>query len=219
MVLLRCLAFVALVSGVARSGRAQTRGGTADITIEVASSNTAHVEGRYVLASPPPGVELRALTRPCATIENLRVEPASGLVQSHSGPWMTWRDTTPPYSTDSLHLIVRYDVRLRETGAVPIVYVALAVGAVSVTVRFDDHSRRVMFPQMTRKAPGEWSARYVSAPSFVEVAGVRKAQCEEDEAGQGDNGGLVWRFFLLVGIMAAWVPLYLAWARRTGDSV
>jgi len=33
----------------------------------------------------------------------------------------------------------------------------------------------------------------------------------------GDNGGLVWRFFLLVGIMITWVPLYLAWARRSTE--
>jgi hypothetical protein len=71
---------------------------------------------------------------------------------------------------------------------------------------------------MTRQAPNEWSARFVAVPSFVEVAGIHAARatpCGEGAGERGDNGGLVWRFVVLAGIMAAWVPLYLTWARRS----
>ena len=76
---------------------------------------------------------------------------------------------------------------------------------------------RVSFPHMTRQAPNEWSARFVAVPSFIEIAGLRAAPCDEGVGEGGDNGGLVWRFFLLVGIMITWVPLYLAWARRSAE--
>jgi hypothetical protein len=209
--------FVALVVGVASDGPAQARSGAVDIRVTVPSSiDSVHVEERYVLAPSPSGVELRVLSRPCATIENLRVEPPSALTQSHKRPWITWRDTTE--FADSLRLFVRYDVRVRGTGVIPLVHVATAMSAVSVTVRFDDDARRVVFPHMTRQAPGEWSAHYVAAPSFIEVTDVRNARCAEGGKGQGDNGGLVWRFLLLVGIMVAWVPLYLAWARRSAEA-
>lgn len=119
---------------------------------------------------------------------------------------------------------------------------SLRRGAVTVAVRFVRGAGEVEFPHMsravptssteraeassagapgassrngTRQAPNEWSGRYVAMPSFVKVGGPAFA-CDRRPAA-GDNGGLVWRFFLLVGIMAAWVPLYLAWARRSGD--
>ena len=205
--------FAALAISVASDALAQALPGAVDITVTVPSSvDSAHVEQRYVLAPSQAPLELRVLTRPCATIENVRVEPALGLTQSQSGPWTTWRDSAA--SADSLRLVVSYDVRRGGKGAVPLLHVAAAMGAVTVTVRFDDDGRRVRFPHMTRTAPGEWSARYVAAPSFIDVGGVRSGPCEEGED-RGDNGGLVWRFFLLVGIMVAWVPLYLAWARRS----
>jgi hypothetical protein len=70
---------------------------------------------------------------------------------------------------------------------------------------------------MTRQAPNEWSAHFVAVPSFVEVAGLRATPCDEGVGERGDNGGLVWRFVVLAGIMVAWVPLYLAWARRSQE--
>jgi hypothetical protein len=74
---------------------------------------------------------------------------------------------------------------------------------------------------MTRRGT-EWDARYVAIPSFVQVSltgveGARTTGCAATGAPVGSDGGLVWRFLLLVGIMGAWVPLYLAWARRSGD--
>jgi hypothetical protein len=57
----------------------------------------------------------------------------------------------------------------------------------------------------------------VAVPSFVEVAGLRATRCDEGVGAGGDDGGLVWRFCVLVGIMITWVPLYLAWARRSTE--
>ena len=189
------------------------------------SADSAHVEERYELGSSS-AIELRLLTRPCTTIENLRVERAGlamNFAESRDGPWVTFRDSTPG---DSLPVIVRYDVRLTGTRRIPLVHLgtplarnsAARLGAVSVDVTFADETSRVAFPHMTRQAPRRWSARYVGVPSFVEIAGGARGECIEPGNDKGDNGGLVWRFFLLRGIMIAWVPLYLAWARRSGES-
>lgn len=222
------VALAALVSTVAGDVLAQAHQGTVAISISVQSRDSARVEERYALAPSAAPIELRVLTQPCATIENLRLERvgvALAVVQSNEGPWITYRDTTAS-GTDALPLVVRYDVRLDGTGAIPLLHIttplvrndSARLGAVSVEVRFADIAGRVSFPHMTRQAPTQWSARYVGIPSFVEVAGIGVTGCDAIVGEGGDNGGLVWRFFLLVGIMVAWVPLYLSWARRTGES-
>ena len=214
-----------LSTGVAGDALAQARSGTVAISIIVPSAGAASVEQRYDLRSSL-RFELRFLTRPCATIENVSVERAGlalNLAETRDGPWVTLRDTTPG---DSLPLIVRYDVRLAGTGIIPLMHLAAPLardnaarlGAVSVAVTLPNESSRVAFPHMTRQAETQWSARYVGVPSFVEIAGETASDCVEQPVEGGDNGGLVWRFFLLVGIMVAWVPLYLAWARRSGES-
>lgn len=147
---------------------------------------------------------------------------ALSFVESRDGPWITLRDTTP---ADSLPLLVRYDVRLTGTSSIPLLHLAAPLtrtsatrlGAVSVEVMLAGGASRVAFPHMTRQAQNQWTARYVAVPSFVEISGDAGAACGE-QVEKGDNGGLVWRFFLLLGIMVAWVPLYLAWARRSGES-
>ncbi len=203
---------------------AQARSGTIDIAITVPSADSAHVEERYALTSAV--TELRVLTRPCATIENMRFERgevALAFVQSRDGPWVTLSDSTVP--GDSVPLIVRYDVRLAGTGVIPLVHLAvplvrnraMPLGAVSVHVTIGG-ARRVAFPHMTRQADSHWSGRYVGVPSFIEIAGEVTGDCDQSAGARGDNGGLVWRFFLLVGIMVAWVPIYLAWARRSGET-
>ena len=190
-------------------------------------SDAAHVEERYVLAASASPIALRVLTRPCATIENLALEQAGSVLsvsESRDGPWITFHPTIAAQD-DSLRLLVRYDVRLAAAGVIPLVHLANAVtgagstrtGPVKVVVRVSDAMARVSFPHMTRQAPNEWSARYVAVPSFVEIAGLRAAPCAEGGGEGGDDGGLVWRFFLLVGIMTTWVPLYLAWARRSKE--
>ena len=146
------------------------------------------------------------------------------MTESRTGPWITFRDTIEGQE-DSLRLLVRYDVQPAGASVIPLVHVASAItgdgstrtGPVKVLVRFADATARVSFPHMSREAPNEWSARYVAVPSFVEVAGLGAAACDGGAATGRDNGGLVWRFFLLVGIMVTWVPLYLAWARRSSE--
>jgi hypothetical protein len=149
------------------------------------------------------------------------------MTESREGPWISYwidRDTIAR-GADSLSLAVQYDVRLGESGAIPLVHLASAIagtgstrtGPVKVVVRAPGAAHTVDFPHMTRQAPNEWSATFVAVPSFVEVAGPRPAPCNEVVEKRGDNGGLVWRFAVLAGIMAAWVPLYLTWARRSGQ--
>ena len=222
----RWVALAALVITVASGARAQSRRGAVDITVDV-MPNAAHVEERYQLAPSASPIVLRVLTRPCVTIENLHVEQAGAALAvtgSRAGPWTTFQGTIAGRD-DSLQLLVRYDVRLAGRSVVPLVHLAAAVtgngsartGPVTVGVRVSDAMARVSFPHMTRQAPNEWSARYVAVPSFLGVAGLRAAVCDEGRRESGDNGGLVWRFFLLVGIMITWVPLYLAWARRSTE--
>ena len=204
---------------------AQARQGSIDVSITVPSADSAHVEQQYELRSSAP-IELRLLTRPCARIENLRLERAGlgmTLVESRDGPWVTLRDSTP---ADSLPFTVRYDIRLAGTGTIPLVHLAAPLarnnaarlGAVSVAVTLGDPTGRVAFPHMTRQAQNQWTARYVGVPSFIAISGDAIRECDEQTGESGDNGGLVWRFFLLLGIMIAWVPLYLAWARRSGET-
>jgi len=223
----RSVVCAALAIGVASEASAQARHGSVDVTIDVSSDDSVHVEQRYLVVGAPSPIEFRVLTRPCATIENMRIGrggAALSLTESRRGPWITFRDTTSS-TGDTIRLVVRYDVRLAGTGAIPLLHLTTAVrgdsarvGPVLVTVHVADASARVDFPHMTRQAPDEWSARYIAVPSLVEVSSPRQARCADGEAASGDNGGLVWRFLLLVGIMAAWVPLYLVWARRSGDS-
>ena len=166
-----------------------------DITVDV-RPNAARVEERYVLAPSASPISLRVLTRPCATIGNLRVEQAGSVLsvtESRAGPWITFRDTIAG-GDDSLRLLVRYDVRPAGAGVVPLVHLASAVTGNG----------------STRTGP-------VKVPSFVEVAGLRATPCDEGVGAGGDDGGLVWRFCALVGIMIIWVPLYLAWARRSTE--
>ena len=197
-----------------------------DITVDV-RPNAAHVEERYLLASSASPIALRVLTRPCATIENLALEQAGAVLavkESRDGPWITIHPAIAAQD-DSLRLVVRYDVRPAERSVIPLVHPTTAVtgngstrtGPVTVHVRASDAMARVSFPYMTRQTPNEWSARFVAVPSFVEIAGLRAAPCDEGVGEGGDDGGLVWRFFLLVGIMITWVPLYLAWARRSKE--
>lgn len=201
----------------------QARSGTVDISATVRSPNLVHVEERYTLGPSSAPIELQALTRPCVFIANVNIErdgAALALAESRKGRWITWRNSTPT-GGDSIRLLVRYDAWLGGSGALPLVHLAAPLarndrrGAVAVAVRFP-RGGRVDFPHMTRQSPNEWSGRYIAMPSFVKVRDANPG-CDVVSRAPGDNGGLSWRFFLLGGIMVAWVPLYLAWARRTGE--
>ena len=233
-VLLRSLALVALAGGLPGDVLAQDHSGTVDIGVTVGAGGAVQVEERYVMPPGLPYVELRALTRSCADIRNVRVQRSGSEVagvQVREGPWLVLRDTTAVQGSDTLRLVVRYEVRVTGGRAdIPLMHLAAPVpqrdgereGPVRLVVRFAEEASRVVFPHMTREAPTEWGARYVAIPSFVAVslAGsdrVDASDCAAPAGPPGDSGGLVWRFLLLVGIMGAWVPIYLAWARRPGE--
>lgn len=196
-----------------------------DITVAASKPNAIHVEERYVLGSSSRPLELRALTRPCVLIENLRVEREGVRLpfgEGRNGAWSTWRSMTP-IDGDSTRLVVRYDAWLGGSGVLPLVFLdnplvttdSSRQGAVSVTLRFAHDSGTIEFPRMTRQAPNEWSGHFIATPSMVKVR-PPSFRCDLPKA-PGDDGGLVWRFYLLIGIMVAWVPIYLFWAKQTGD--
>lgn len=153
-------------------------------------------------------------------IENMRIDRNGAPHAMHAvqnGPWITWRDSSPP-GPDTIRLAVRYNVWLGGSRTIPLVHPPVAARAGSrgtVDMIFPHDSGVVEFPHMTRQAPTRWSASYVAIPAFVKVGGFA-FPCDRVPPA-GDNGGLIWRFRLLVLIMLAWVPLYLAWARRTTD--
>lgn len=204
---------------------AQARTGTVDITIVSRSSNAVRVDEHIVLAPSSQPIELRVITRPCMQIDNLviaRDGRALDVEELTRGPWTTLRDTSTS-ATDSVRLTVGYNVWLGGSRTIPLVHLTSPVastvssgsGSTKVVVRFSHDSGTIEFPYMTRQAANEWSAGYVATPSFLKVGGFT-FPCDRMPP-PGDDGGLVWRFTLLLGIMAAWVPVYLVWARRTGD--
>ena len=205
----------------ARNVLAQAPSGTVDITIAFRTPNAVQVEERYSRGQSAQPIELRIMTRPCMVIEKVHIERnsvAQAITETRSGPWMIWRDTT---STVGGSLTVRYNVWLGGSRTIPLAHLTSpltrdASGAVAVAVQFGVGEAQVEFPHMTRQAPKEWSGRYVATPSFVEVGGFA-FPCDQLPP-PGDNGGLVWRYWLLVGIMVMWVPIYLWWARRTGEN-
>jgi hypothetical protein len=220
------LLLATMSTGLTGAARAQARPGTADIRIEARTPNAVRVEARYVLGPSPQPLEIRVLTRPCMVIEHVRLERNGvrlATAEARHGPWITWRDTTPP-TGDSISLLVQYDVWLGGSRTIPLALLTNTLtgndpsrqGVVAVAVRFIRVASEIEFPQMTRQAPDQWAGRYIAAPSFVKVGGPAFA-CDRLPAVAGDDGGLVRRYWLLLGIMVAWVPVYLLWARRTGE--
>jgi hypothetical protein len=174
------------------------------------------VDERLVLPPSSQPLELRVLTRPCMKIEYARVERNGvdlDVGQFRHGPWIIWRDTTVA-TGDSLRLRVRYHVWMGGSRTIPLAHVQAPL-ATTLGVRFARAEGQVDFPHMSREDDG-WSGRYVATPAFVKVAGFA-FDCDRLPP-PGDNGGLVYRFTVLVLIMVAWVPTYLAWARRSGDN-
>ena len=219
------LLFATLAIGAASQAHGQVRQGTVDITVAARKPNAVHVEEHYILGPSSAPLEFRALTRPCVLVENLRIERDGSRLpvdEGHNGPWITWRTPTA-LEADSTALIVRYDAWLGGSGILPLVYLAAPLtrrdssrqDAITVAVRYAHDSGRVDFPRMTRQAPNEWSGHYIATPSMVNVR-PPSFRCDLPKVA-GNDGGLVWRFYLLIGIMIAWVPIYLVWAQRTGD--
>ncbi len=87
--------------------------------------------------------------------------------------------------------------------------------ASGVVVSLPDAADRVTFPRMDRSgAAGEWRADFVAVPSFVSLQRAGGDDSCADAATAHDDGGLSWRFWLLVAILVVWVPTYQWWARR-----
>lgn len=217
---------------------AQEPTGAVEVQVELAPDGTARVVERYLLTPAPAVFELRALTRPCTEILDVRVERGGATempTPEGDGPWVLYRPAPYARTADTLRATVRYRVRIRSADvSIPLLHLTEPIpqrdgereGTVRVLVRFAEGGGRVRFPHMARTEEGSWQARYVAIPSFVEVTrgdgardGATACREEPDDAtpeGPGD-GGLTWRFLLFVGIMAAWVPTYLWWARRSTE--
>ena len=172
------------------------------------------------------------LARPCAEIGDIQLTDARGrvvLAPASHGVWVKLDDAvlaTRGAPIDSFTV----DYRVQGGGArgttrdIPLVLPSFPIprsegareGSVTVRVLGTTRDESVRFPQLARSANGEeWSGRFVAIPSFVRiVAGSDAGAPCVSEPVRGDDGGLVWRFSLLVGILVAWVPLYLWWARR-----
>lgn len=197
---------------------------SAEVMITVDADRRARVEARFTRTGRPTN-ELWVLNRPCVSIENLVVERSGVVVaplQVTQGPWLILRDTTR--GTDSASWRVSYDVALAGAADIPLLHPAASLpreadggGTALVRLRFAGDAGRVTFPHLTRDANGDWSATLVAVPSFVSVRSpaVAAAACDDPAASSSGDGGLSWRFWLLVGIMIAWVPIYQAWARRS----
>jgi hypothetical protein len=229
----RLLGALALVALSGSETVAQVPAGMVDVEVTVTGEGRALVEERYVIAPAPASIELRALMRPCADVRGVSVERDGTpvpVVMDRNAPWLVWLDTMAR-AEDALQMVVRYEVDLTARHAdVPLLHLTAPIpqrdgereGTVRLGVRFRDPTSRVRFPHMSRDAPTHWGAHFVAIPSFVEVAidgaaSHTAADCATASTPTGDDGGLVWRFLVFVGIMAAWVPLYLLWAGRSRD--
>lgn len=166
------------------------------------------------------------LARPCAAVGDVSVSSATRnvpLVRTSNDPWQLLEDTAGS-PADRREATLRYGVTLSSGWRdIPLVVPArpVARGAdgrspgVTVSVVLPGAEDRVTFPRLLRTGtPGEWRGDFVAVPSFVsvEVAGTRGA-CT-DERRPSSDGGLSWRFWLLVAILVVWVPTYQWWARR-----
>lgn len=224
-----------VLAGASRLGRlaAQAPVGSADIAITESEGGIFRVEERVHIAPAPPDVELRALSRPCAELRGLRVERSGvevpGTVERR-GPWLVHPGPGDVAAGGSLDLLIRYEIATAGSSpGLPLFHPTTPVpqedgereGTVRVDVRLAGPTGGVELPHMSRESPTHWTGRYVAIPSFVQVSRGStvggSTECLVPDQPPGDDGGLVWRFVLLVGIMVAWVPLYLAWARRTSE--
>lgn len=227
-----------IVAGTSLAGcldaRAQEVRAGMRVNIVVDAAGEARVYERYRLPDDTSGIQLQLLDRPCATVRDVAVwnyRDTVTLRSARNGPWQILRDSSGRASNaDSSGFDVSYRVSLNATSVdIPVLHLTRPIphresereGAVMVSVTLDGGPARVVeFPTLTRGSGDSWSGSFVAAPSFVHIAppnqnGSGDPACQN--AGNFGDGGLSWRFWTLVLIMAAWVPIYLAWARRTRE--
>jgi hypothetical protein len=221
-----------LAGAQAPSDRAPAR-----IAIDVDGSGRARVVERFIISPDTAAAVLRMLERPCARAGAASITTGGAAVAymtSRNGPWQELSLTSHP--SEPVVLDVEYTVALAgEGGDIPILQPTRAVGAsagkeapaVSITVSFPHDGPTVRFPRLERDAravnqrPATWSGEFIAVPSFVSIrvpGSAARSACV-DRSGTHSDGGLTWRFWVLIGVMLIWVPLYLMWASRTGSSV
>ncbi len=205
------------------------------VSIVVDSVGRAHVRERYRIPRDTGMLTLQLLRRACASVSAVTLsnyERAFVLAATVNEPWLSLRDTTTAgraFNLDSSGFDISYTVTLvASSGDIPLVQLTRPIprleeereGGVSLSV---EGKADVIFPRLARAAPGQpWVGRFVAIPSFVRVeriagASTLPADCAANGPDDTSDGGLAWRFWTLVGIMVAWVPIYLAWARRAQD--
>ena len=216
--------------------RAQAAASEVRITVTVSADGAASVLEGYQLHPDSTRRVFRMLTRPCALPGDIHLKAngtdGAGVVldRTERGPWITLQRADSMEHRDSPGFEVRYGVSLASASVdIPLVHPTSPVartagdraGAVSVAVDLRAvPGASVTFPVFERHGSGVWRARFVAIPSFVHVelpGGRASAACDDIRAASRDDGGLTWRFWLFAGIMALWVPLYLTWARRSGE--
>lgn len=166
------------------------------------------------------------LSRPCAAIGDIALTSGSHAVllrRVSNDPWQQLDDSTERNAARA-DATLSYGVSLAHGGRdIPLVVPTRAVArgsdgrapGVAVTVVLPNADDRVTFPRMVRAgATGEWRGEFVAVPSFVSVeVGGANGACG-DALPPSSDGGLSWRFWLLVAILVVWVPTYQWWARR-----
>lgn len=166
------------------------------------------------------------LTRPCAAIGDISLTSAthSALLRRVSNdPWQLLDDSTERGAAHA-DATLTYTVSLSGGGRdIPIVVPAPAVArgtdgrspGVAVSVVLPNAEDRVTFPRMlTTGTSHEWRGQFVAVPSFVSVELSGRSGACGDALPPSSDGGLSWRFWLLVAILVVWVPTYQWWARR-----
>ena len=214
----------------------QAPGVTSAVTIRIVVDSTGHarVTEEYRVPNDSGALQLQLLRRRCTPVSAVRLSAAAKsvmLLQILNSPWTALRDTSGALDSsngDSAGFGIRYAVSLLQpTADIPLVHLTRAIprresereGGVSVSVVTDGE---VEFPRLSRTAARTWTGRFVAIPSFVRVSlppatTPRRSGCGNAADADVTDGGLTWRFWTLIGIMVAWVPLYLGWARRTQE--
>jgi len=217
-----------------RAVAAQERDSAAVIvTIDADTSDAWRVETRVRLAADSGDTSRRAafqyLARACARVGDVVLDDGSTAVTLATridGAWRALEDTLTTARGTRTGFTLRYIVTRTAAGAdVPLVLPTFPIprganarlGNVQVIVRVPDDRATVTFPRLERADARTWSARLVAIPSFVHVRlADDRSPCGE-AAPRGDDGGLSWRFWLLVAILVVWVPVYQWWALRQSE--
>ena len=221
--------------GVPATSGTTTSAVTVELVMDSAGGVWVHERYRLGLDSLVSGATLQYLARPCVAVgvvERVVGRTRVVLASTPNGPWRTLGNRSAAVVSGNGATDFEVEYRVTFSGPeldIPLVHPTQPIprregqreGDVTIRATIDDARAIVSFPHLRREAgTTRWSGRFVAIPSFVQIARPGGAQTPCAAAAPGNDGGLTWRFWLLVGIMVAWVPIYLTWAgRRTeGDA-